>query len=100
MHFILLIPRISFHNQLCFMTTKIVYSPQCQGRFYKIAQSKYGGNPVTERLVGLMVVQEVCTQWNNTQGVIDRAHYLKSAFLKAQRGVQEGSAFCKNRVGS
>ena len=29
-------------------------------------QSKYQDNPVTERLIGLMVVQEVCTQWNYT----------------------------------
>ena len=29
-------------------------------------QSKYQDNPVTERLIGLMVVQEVRTQWNYT----------------------------------
>ena len=90
MHFILLIPRMTFHDQVCFITRKIRSSPQCHGRFYKIAQSKYGGNPVTESLVGLMVVQEIHTQWNYTQGMIDRACRLKSAFLKSTVGSSRG----------
>jgi hypothetical protein len=72
-YFILMILTITFYDQLRFITTKIVSSPQCHGRFHKITCSKYAGNQSTERLVGLMVVQDVHTQWNYTQGMIDRA---------------------------
>ena len=52
MHFILLIPRMTFHDQLCFITRKIRSSPQCHGRFYKIAQSKMEVTQLLRALLG------------------------------------------------
>ena len=48
-------------------------SPQHCARFRKVAQSKYGGkgDAASDRLAGLMVVQDVCTRWNYTQSMIE-----------------------------
>jgi hypothetical protein len=72
----------SCHIQLRFITTKIVSSPQRHTQFKKHARDRYSKDPETQRLVGLMVVQDVRTRWNYTHAMIRRALLLRKVCFR------------------
>ncbi|KAJ3501122.1 hypothetical protein NMY22_g19033 [Coprinellus aureogranulatus] len=72
-------------KKLCFITTKIVSSPQRRQRFWKISERVHGDRRVDEDdetstlLRLLMVIRDVRTRWNSTHGMLERALLLRDA---------------------